>query len=512
MKKIFVVLTIASVYLSCSKKDATTTPADVVDTSVKSRQTINEFIKSSAEKNGGKFEWSTANDNILWSAGQQSDKIYAVGYKPASAPTDLSNIISEININDVDWKNAKEQILQLILRTERNTNKDLTIEKITAFEENILPAIDVVINDMETITALRASKLIRYVEPMGYEPNELVNYRSSSGCGSYNQDFGLQEGADYLAISPGAKQSWNYAIHGIPTVWDRGYTGSGVGVFIIDSGIATDQDNFGTAFNQGSSSGRTITKLVTLPRSTFLGIPTGPVETPADGCGHGTAMAGAAAAPRGTDGNAVGVAYNCNLFTCRAAEDVFIDGSRENKGVADAFTNAANRSNVKIISMSMGRITSASQITDAINYAYGKGKLIFCAAGTSFGWTSGWVGVIFPAWLSNVNAVTGVKDNLTTQCNACHDGSQVDFTIVMEKASNERHPLTTAMTGNQPATVGGSSVATATCAGIAALVYSRYPTYTRDQVLNKMITTASNYPNKSNNLGWGRVNANAATQ
>ena len=67
----------------------------------------------------------------------------------------------------------------------------------------------------------------------------------------------------------------------------------------------------------------------------------------------------------------------------------------EVKGASDAFTNAANRSDVRIISMSMGKITSSSQ-QDAIVYAYGKNKLIFCAAGTSFSWTSGWYGVIFP--------------------------------------------------------------------------------------------------------------------
>jgi subtilisin family serine protease len=162
--------------------------------------------------------------------------------------------------------------------------------------------------------------------------------------------------------------------------------------------------------------------------------------------------------------------------------------------------------------MSLGRITSSGQITDAINYATGKGKLIFCAAGTSFGWTAGWFGVIFPASLSNVNAVTGVRDNnYNTNCTDCHKGNETDFTVVMEKASNERHPLSLAMTGNAPSTVGGSSVATATTAGIAALIWSRFPTLTSSQVLTKMIQNSSNYPTKNSNFGWGNVNANTAT-
>jgi subtilisin family serine protease len=223
-------------------------------------------------------------------------------------------------------------------------------------------------------------------------------------------------------------------------------------------------------------------------------------------------MAGACAAPRGLDGNTVGVAYNCNLIVCRAATDVYLDESREAKGVADAFTYAAGRTDVKIISMSMGRLTSSSQITDAILYAYGKGKLIFCAAGTSFSWTSGWAGVIFPATLSQVNAVTGVKSsNFYTPCTDCHSGAETDFTVVMEKSIGTAHPLSLAMSGDYPSTIGGSSVATATTAGIAALVWSRFPSYTRDQVLSKMIQSSSNYPWRDATLGWGMVNADMAT-
>jgi subtilisin family serine protease len=116
--------------------------------------------------------------------------------------------------------------------------------------------------------------------------------------------------------------------------------------------------------------------------------------------------------------------------------------------------------------------------------------------------------------MPEVNAVTGVRDNnFNTQCSACHDGSETDFTVVMERGSNtDRHPLTLAMRGDAPATVGGSSVATATTAGMAALVWSRFPTLTRDQVLNRLILASSNYPTKSSRLGWGNINAALATQ
>ena len=494
--------------LSC-KKTGVNCEENVSPEKLTSQQ-IDAFIKKKFEADH-RFEWSSANDQMIWSALQESDRVLSVGYMPVGmSAADIK--LETVDINDEKWMNAKKEVLNIILTEEQKLNKNITLNDIIQWQENVLPVIDVNVSSFSTIQKLRASNLVRYAEPMGYEPKEVAGkVLSSSGCGSNTAESGLMANVDYATILPASKQSWNYQYHKIPNAWAK-TTGAGVKVFIIDTGCEYDQENLGTAFNQGFSSGRTVDKIVTLPRNTFLGIPYGSAEIPDDGCGHGTSMAGACAAPRGTDGAACGVAYNCNLVVCRAAADVFLDESREVKGASDAFTNAANRADVKIISMSMGKITSSSQLSDAIKYAYGKNKLIFCAAGTSFGWTSGWFGVIFPGYMSQVNAVTGVRDNqFTTTCTDCHDGSETDFTIVMEKASNERHPLTLAMTGNIPSTVGGSSVSTATAAGIAALVWSRFPSLTRDQVLNKLVQSSANYPNRNSSLGWGNINADAAT-
>ncbi len=507
MKKIFITLLCGSVFMTACKKTAVNTVEEDVPLS---RATIDAFIRSSIQKDH-KFEWSTSPVNMIWSALNESDHILSVGYQPANA-VQVNERLHLIDINSAEWMAAKNELLNMILESEKEIDPALTMEQLVQWNESYLPVVDVYIRNLATIKLLRLSKLVRYAEPMGYEPEKMENrVNSSSGCGSNVAEAGLVAGVDYSTILPNTKQSWNYSYHKIPSAWAKS-TGAGVKVFIIDTGCEFDQENLGTAFNQGNSSGRTIEKIVTLPRSTFLGIPTGPVEIADDGCGHGTSMAGVCAAPRGTDGAACGVAYNANLVTCRAAEDVYLDDSREVKGASDAFVNAANRADVKVISMSMGKMTSSSQLSDAIKYAYGKGKLMFVAAGTSFSWTSGWYGVIFPAYMAEVNAVTGVRDNLfNTTCTSCHDGSETDFTIVMEKAVNERHPLTLAMSGNAPSTVGGSSVSTATAAGIAALVWSRFPTLTRAQVLSKLITTSANYPLRNSYLGWGNINADAAT-
>lgn len=508
MKKLIAIVMVLFVLNGCKKMQEPTAEILPAEDPI-AKERINEAIYQVLQ-NTQSFYWSSLSEQMVWSALQLSDNMLSVGYQTANAQN-VSETLHQININSADWKSSKEKLTQLIFESERKINPVLTFKEIILWEDETLPFINVNVKNVETIRLLRNNNTVRYAEPMAYEPQPEISLESDSGCGGNPAESGLQAGVDYTTISPNTKQSWNYSYHNIPTAWTRS-TGAGVKIFIIDTGAEFDQDNLGSAFNQGNSSGRTVEKIVTLPRATFFGIPTGSIETADDGCGHGTSMAGAAAAPRGTDGAAVGVAYNSNLVTCRAAEDVLISNSREVTGVTNAYKNAANRSDVKIISMSMGRITGSSQIEDAINYAYGKGKLMFCAAGTSFSFTAGWYGVIFPAWLSKVNAVTGVRDNnFNDNCTSCHDGNATDFTIVMEKASNERHALTLAASGNTPSTVGGSSVATATASGIAALVWSKYPAYNRDQILNKLISTSANYPNRNGSFGWGNLNAAAAT-
>ncbi|MBK8557778.1 MAG: S8/S53 family peptidase [Lewinellaceae bacterium] len=502
---LFVLLTINS----CQKQE---TGAVLQRPSAPDPTQLDAFIKENLLQEG-EFIWAWASEDMVWTALANSDNLLSVGYKPAGTQ-DVEAHLHEININNPEWKIAREAIWQLILESERKITPGVQKSDLLYYEDDVLPVIDVRILNPETITLLRQSANLRYAEPLGYEPfmtNRAAD-RSGSGCDSNYPDPGLVAGVDYTNITPGCKASWNYSYHNIQQAWDNS-TGSSVGLVIVDTGCSDWQDNLGDEFNQGDSQGRSITKLVTLPQATnWWGNPVGSPETPHDQCGHGTGMQGAAAAPRGWDGASAGIAYNCNLVSIRAAADVYLDESREVVGVSNAFKNAGNMAEIKIISMSMGRLTSASQIKDAIKYAYGKGKMIFCAAGTSFWWTSWFVGVIFPATMDEAIAVTGVKSNLTQRCSNCHSGSKVDFVLVMEKTESGTNPLTLAMEGDDPSTIGGSSVSTASTAGIAALVWAKYPGWSRQQVFDKMKVNSNYYPNRNSQFGWGRVNAEGATQ
>ncbi|RBL90710.1 S8 family serine peptidase [Chitinophaga flava] len=501
----FAACILVAVVVSCNRQEAPLNPGRVQENpkEVMPKSAINALVNEQLRQNS-RFNWKMVDDKALWSALVQGDSVLAVGYQAAGV-SNLEATIDKIDIHSESWTTARQNVLNLILDNEKATGA--SVKSLITYEASKLPVFYVKASHLSTVKALRASGLVRYAEPSSYakymNDGQLAKGRSGPftesnlltfGCDANLPKPSLVEGSDYVNITPGAKQSWNYVLQGIPQAWTQS-TGSNVKVMLIDTGVSPDQANLGSAFNQGVSSGRTIEKIATYPGG-----------TPADVCGHGTKMAGVIAAPRGVNGSSAGIAYNCNLLTVHAAENVVILSSESTQGISDAYVLGGDNAAVKIISMSMGTIFEAGQITDAVNYASNKGKLLFCAAGTSNSFFGPLLGVVYPAYLPSVLAVTGVTESITTACEDCHTGSQVAFTVIMEKNGTRRNPLTTTATGNDPNTVGGSSVATASAAGIAALVWSKYPSYPKDSIVARMKRAASNYPNRNSKLGWGYVN------
>lgn len=500
MKNIYL-LVAGCLFLSCHKIESIRYQVPVVPNPavVIPKTAINNFVKEQLKQHDH-FDWKMASDTMTWSALIQADSVLSIGYQPAGM-TDADKKIHTIDVQSPAWREARAAVVALV-----KSNEQSAVIQVV-FKEGRLPVIHLKVSQYATLKALRASPLIRYAEPTGYgafmndaTPADLQAASGilASGCGYNVPKTNLVAEVDYTAVLPGSKASWNYSFHHIYQAWMRS-SGQNVKVMLIDTGISDTQENLGNAFNQGVSSGRTIEKPVTFPGVTAN-----------DECGHGTSMAGIIAAPRGTDGNVAGIAYNSNLVAVHAADNVVLLSSAAINGVANAYVLGADDPAVKIISMSMGTIFSSGEIKDALNYAYNKQKLMFCAAGTSTSFFAGFVGVIFPANQPQVIAVTGMKDNLTKRCDDCHTGSKVDFAIVMEKTGNGRNPLSTAMSGDIPSTVGGSSVATASCAAIAALVWSKYPSYPKDSIIARMRRSSSYANNRSSSFGWGIINAEAA--
>ncbi|MBK9177327.1 MAG: S8 family serine peptidase [Flavobacteriales bacterium] len=450
-------------------------------------------VRTLEERNDFRWEWMDL--HVLWSAVQYNDHSLAIGYQPAGA-TGVDDILHEVDIRSGAWKDVHDALLERIIALLNQDRADdlITLDDILVEDDPALPIITLRLTDKRVITWLRNLRNVRYVEPLDYWPAFADEQRSTSGC---SPSTTAVNAADVSTITPNARLPWNFNNHGIPAAWSNA-TGSGITVGVIDAGISATQPLIGSDFNNGESNvGRTIAAGYTFGNSAM------------STCTHGTSMAGQAVGPRNVSGATTGVAYRSNLRFIRACEDVVLNLSSERTGVKNALVALGNDNSIRVISMSIGTPFSSSVLTDGVNYAYGKGKMIMAAAGTSFSWTSWW-GVIYPAALSKCVAVTGVKEN-GSKCGSCHDGSQVDLTICMERnASSSRNSLSLPASGTAPTYIGGSSSATATAAGIAALVWSARPSATREQVLQCLTSTAQFANAPSSTKGYGNINAAAA--
>lgn len=484
------VLSLALLLISCNSTDefeneTRSFQTEQEPTKALTAQEVENQIDYSFQSKGN-FSWKEASSELIWSAALQGQNIISIGYG------DTGESFSENRSTALN--SLKNSIVEVVAANEGINKKEILI-----YEDEVLNYIDVLVTNYKTIEALRKLENIRYVEPTGYMLSSNGEEKSASGCSTSSESISA---ADYGTLSTGAKVPWNFYDHKIEQAWSYS-KGSGVGVGVIDTGVSNYQANMSYKFDDYYSN-RYIHKYGTYVDSwKWWATNTDGVH---DKCGHGTSACSAVGAPNNSNYAPVGVAYECNIVSYRGTSDVVLNGYHERKGVSNALKQLATRSDVKIISMSIGYPWSIGNVADAVEYAYYYNKLIFAAGGTSTAATN-WYPVIFPASMSETVAVTGVKEQSSyDECDVCHTGAKIDFTFIMER-SNDHHQPVSGYYSNSARYFGGSSVATASTAGIAALVWSYNPNWSRTQVLNRMKWAGDFYPNQHSDFGYGNINA-----
>jgi len=171
-----------------------------------------------------------------------------------------------------------------------------------------------------------------------------------------------------------------------PAVWSQGYNGTGIGVAVIDSGIANEADLGGTP---GTPLPKGQTQRVVFSES-FPATLTGGTN---DVYGHGTHVAGLIAGS-GTKSKGkpyartfVGVAPNANLINLRVLDE---NGQGFDSTVIEAIETAIELKdtyNIRVINLSLGRPIWESYQQDplcqAVEAAWKAGIVVVVAAGNS---------------------------------------------------------------------------------------------------------------------------------
>lgn len=296
---------------------------------------------------------------------------------------------------------------------------------------------------------------------------------------SKNPNFEFAE-PDYIArviLTPNdplyLTHLWHLPKVNAPTAWDVTTGADKVTVAVVDSGVDA---------NHPDLQGRV------LAGYDFANAD----SDPSDDNGHGTAVAGTAAASGNNSTGVAGVAWGVSILPVKV---MGANGSGTHSAIANGINFSADRG-ARVINLSLGSTSSSRTLQSAVNYAYNKGCLLIAAAGNNGNSTP-----VYPAAYSNVVAVSALNkaDTLPSWSNY---GSYVDV-------SAPGDGITTTWPSNSYITISGTSFASPIVAGAAALALSVNPALTPKSATDLLLATSDDLgaPGYDVYFGSGRVNA-----
>lgn len=361
------------------------------------------------------------------------------------------------------------------------------------YEDELLPQVGLDIPNVTALSRLRALPFVDYVEPTALLlPDSSPSAWMSWSCGY--DDYG--DVSSLYTVPQGDKLSSRIGSD-VHAAWSRS-SGSGVTISFVGTGVSSDQPQLNADFESGESSGRTITRQYREQS---------PSANPwHDDCGHETKLIANAAAP--LDGRGVaGIAYKSSVFSVRSDNDTHLteDSYNIQLGIRDAVVAG------KIVNMAFGSTDTKTNIKNEIQYWHlngyaGEERMFVGAAGTSSSVTNHIM--MFPSNLPEVVGVTGTDPDDGACDGRCHYDQKVDFGLPTAEP-------TVLGSGYTIGRGGGSSHATSTFSAMAALVWSRFPSDTRAQVINRLAMSSPYHPNlggsgKRTDTGWATPTLNCA--
>ena len=236
---------------------------------------------------------------------------------------------------------------------------------------------------------------------------------------------------------------------------------------------------------------------------------------PIDDHGHGTIVAGIAAAETNNGEGIAGVAWNCKILPVKIVDDTgWTDVSTEVAGINWAILNGAD-----IISLSLGGVGASQSEQDAIRAAYNNGIVVVAAAGNDG------MATYYPAAYPECMAVaaTDSNDERVTFVNTATDplpwesnyGPEIDVAAPGDWVLS-LYPTDLTVPPFLPYTwASGTSLSTPHVAGLAALIKSIKPNLSAEDIMNVIRYTADDVNSatlegRDDDIGYGRINMERA--
>jgi subtilisin family serine protease len=278
---------------------------------------------------------------------------------------------------------------------------------------------------------------------------------------------------DFVPNDPGLSSQWAWDRIDAYEGWDVNIGSGSVVVAVIDTGIQTDHPDLDGKVVAGYD-------FVDDDTSAY------------DGQGHGTHVAGTVAAETNNSTGVAGTCPGCRLMPVRVLNN---SGSGSLSDVAAGITWAADNG-ADVINLSLGG-PSSTAMQRAVDYAWGRGVFLACAAGNSN--TSA---RSYPAGYTNCFAVASTTSsdrrsafsNYGTWVEVAAPGSSIYSTYPTSRYG----------------TLSGTSMATPHVAGLAGLLASQG--YTATGIRDRICATSDVITGTGSRWTCGRINVNRAVR
>ena len=216
-----------------------------------------------------------------------------------------------------------------------------------------------------------------------------------------------------------------------------------------------------------------------------------------DGNGHGTHVTGTIAAIGGNEQGVVGVIRNGQV-KLHIVKVFGASGRTTTSTIIQGFNECVS-AGANVINMSLGGGSYSQTFNNAIAKAYEQGILVVAAAGNN-----GSSSKSYPASYPAVMSVAGVDSN-----NSKYSGSQYNDEVDIAAPGVD---VLSTVPGGGYASYKGTSMASPHVAGVAALIWSHFPTKTAQEVRQALESTAQDLGSSGRDdiFGHGLVRADRA--
>lgn len=396
--------------------------------------------------------------------------------QPSSIQPSLS--VSSSPQNTEDW--VKGQIMVKFKDTVSDAQISQRLKAFNAKIKNKISGINVTVvevpvgQEAAVMESLSKDPIVKYAEPdyiqkVNWVPNDTY-YKNQWGLINTGQTIKNKVGKANADIK--VQQAWDVT------------RGNGVKIAVLDTGLDMSHPDLAS-------------KVVAQKVFTTSSIN--------DKFGHGTHVAGIAAAITNNGQGIAGACPDCQLMIGKIMGD---NGTGEASAMAGGITWAADNG-AKVINISGGGANRSSTQEEAIIYAWNKGVVIVAAAGNE-----NTNKLFYPAALTNVISVAA-SGNSDTKASFSNYGTWVNVAAPGEAIYSTMPTKAYVMQNSSPLALNydylsGTSMASPMVAGVAGLVWASAQGTSATNVARRVIDTADKIGGTGQYWESGRVNAAGA--